>query len=1070
MRTARFERDQPPRMRRTNMPRPRMMNLLSDIPDYPVTVVKAGAGYGKTTAVANYLHQSGLRKRWLTLSAEDRDTTLFVRRILLSLLPKHVSSEELEAVVLASHSPITWMATALSAATLISYYLQEETILVLDDFHVIQDEVALQSWMDAWMQEIPQHLHIVFITRTKPTLPHLQQLMLRGEVLMIRERDLVFDEDEIAALFRLNAEQNAPELNSRQIHYLLEWTGGMALVLSMLLREWRNTPSFLRLQELLSQETSLLDQIGRLFEIGLSTEEQEFFRSTSVLTTLHPDICNDLLHRTDSQQILSEVERRGHILHVAESADYEVHPLVREYLLRKLSESQRKRLLERAIHWYQEKGDETRSIGYIFDLPDKKDQAVRLFPLITRYIEKGQLSTVQAWLDRLSPVPYEYSARWIWAQAEVDRLSNRFTQAQVRYEKSKQIAKTMGDQTSIADAFIGLGQLYLDTIQPKPAAHVIREARNVIPRRFTKHRIIRIQLAFENAINSGKPLRAKRLLHNLIQMGIGAPPNNSDLRLLLRTGHVREALTQVKRRLIKNDTEVRTSLAHRETSLLFSLLCSMLGDPDTAKLEAERGRWIADSLNAPFVRAVGFIRLGHAQHLAQPFEEEALTSYETAIGLMDEMDVARGKSEALLGLCLAHGYRGKFPLAKLYAEQGIALAAQAGDLWMENLVRTAYGQICTIHGYHHLANKELTHAMQAFIDCGDLFMHNAAQLWNIFTLHALNDQKWHEELDDLLRSEFTLSRLELLSKPTLFGMKDVQRIVPLLLEQKQSQSIEQELTIRLLEVLDAHQIEHHPGYTLYVQTFGTFEVYRGFTKVTRREWQREKARQLFQFLVTHRGSWFHREEICDRLWGDLSPDTAERDFKVALNVLSAALEPKRPERSTTVFIVRQGSLYSLTMHPMLQIDRDLFLNKIREADGTRDPHRQRRLLAVALQLYRGAYLEEARYEPWCEDERERLRLLYLRAATKYSRLCLDAEDWEDAIQTCENLLQWEAAWEDAYIDLMEAYAHLGNRSMVIQTYLLCQRALQREVGISVSERTTTLFRQLIPEKDYKELS
>lgn len=1068
MGVARFERKQPPRMRRANMPRPRIMNLLSDIPDYPATVVKAGAGYGKTTAVSNYLSQSGLQRRWLTLSTEDRDTSLFVRSILESILPTTTAQEDLEAVVLSSQSPVTWMASAVSAASLISHYIVEETILVLDDFQVIDEEFALISWMDAWLRDIPHHLHVVIVTRSRPTLPYLLQLMLHDDVLMIQERDLAFNEDEVAALFRLNAEHEESSLTDRQIHNLVERTGGMALVISLLLREWRNEPSLAKLKNLLVNQTTLLDSIGRLFEVGLSSTELEFFRSTSVMTTLHPNICDALLQRNDSKKILIEAEHRGHILLAAESDCYQLHPLVRDYLLCSLHPQQRKSLLDQVITWYQQNGDESRAIGYIFDIIDEPDRIQRLLPFIHTYLEKGQLSTVQTWIEGISPESYACSAQLIWAQADIDRLSNRFAQAKVGFEQCKQIAQNTCDHTMVAEALIGMIRIYLDTTQPYPAAQLIREARATVPRYLKKIRITLIQLAFENALNGGKPHRAKRLHHFLLWNGAGLPANNSDLRLLLRTGQVEAAMTHLRNRMIQHDAKKRTSLSHRETSLLFSLVCSMLGDPSTAKLEAERGRWIADSLKAPFVRAVGFIRLGHAQHLAQPLQNDALKSYETAISLMDEMDVARGKSEAFLGLCFAHGYHSKFPLAKLYAEQGISLASRVGDRWMENLVRTAYGQVCTVHNNTTQAITELTHAMQAFTECGDPFMRNAAQLWIIFAMHAQEDMRWHSELDQLLRSEFSLGRTQLLSKPTLFGMKDPQTIVPLLMAHQKTPDSEHELTTRLLELLDSNQLVRHPGYTLYVQTFGSFEVYRGFQQVTRHEWQREKARQLFQFFLTYRGSLFHKEEICDRLWDGLNPDSADRDFKVALNVLSAALEPNRTGRGTTSFIIRQGNLYGLTSHPMLYIDRDIFVQKIREAEQTRDNHRIRQLLSSALQLYKGAYLEESRYELWCDDERERLRLLYLQAATRYSQLCIESEEYDESIQTCDRILQVEPTWEEAYVDLMKVHAQLGNRTMVVQTYQLCQRALRRELDIDVSTSTTTKFQQLIKRNTFQQ--
>ena len=57
-----------------------------------------------------------------------------------------------------------------------------------------------------------------------------------------------------------------------------------------------------------------------------------------------------------------------------------------------------------------------------------------------------------------------------------------------------------------------------------------------------------------------------------------------------------------------------------------------------------------------------------------------------------------------------------------------------------------------------------------------------------------------------------------------------------------------------------------------------------------RDWGREKARQLFQYMVTHWRQLVLKERIVAELWPELDPDRADRDFKVALNALNSALE------------------------------------------------------------------------------------------------------------------------------------------------------------------------------------
>ncbi len=90
------------------------------------------------------------------------------------------------------------------------------------------------------------------------------------------------------------------------------------------------------------------------------------------------------------------------------------------------------------------------------------------------------------------------------------------------------------------------------------------------------------------------------------------------------------------------------------------------------------------------------------------------------------------------------------------------------------------------------------------------------------------------------------------------------------------------------------------------------------------DWKRDKARQLFQLLLTEQGRALHREEITERLWPDRAPQAAVRDFKVALTALNKALEPQRSPDAPYAFIVREGTCYALRADADLWLDARVF--------------------------------------------------------------------------------------------------------------------------------------------------
>src|SRR6266446_9007235 len=78
--------------------RPRLISLLNESLKYPLTLVSAAAGFGKTTLLASWsqsLPASHLRVAWVSLDEEDNEPRLFWKYVLTALqkqLPERFTS------------------------------------------------------------------------------------------------------------------------------------------------------------------------------------------------------------------------------------------------------------------------------------------------------------------------------------------------------------------------------------------------------------------------------------------------------------------------------------------------------------------------------------------------------------------------------------------------------------------------------------------------------------------------------------------------------------------------------------------------------------------------------------------------------------------------------------------------------------------------------------------------------------------------------------------------------------------------------------------------------------------
>jgi len=253
---------------------------------------------------------------------------------------------------------------------------------------------------------------------------------------------------------------------------------------------------------------------------------------------------------------------------------------------------------------------------------------------------------------------------------------------------------------------------------------------------------------------------------------------------------------------------------------------------------------------------------------------------------------------------------------------------------------------------------------------------------------------------------------------------------------------------------------------LRIQTLGRFIVWRGDEKLPDSDWGREKARRLFQFLLTYRRQHMTKERIAGELWPELDANRADRDFKVALNTLQTTLEPNRPPRTSSAYITRLGASYGLNPEAPIALDVTEFEAGISAGTvaggdaGKQFPAQAIDLYRRALDLYHGEYMPDAIYEDWSSAERERLTSLYLTGAGRLARLLLDEGYLIEAIDWSQKLLAVDNCWEEAYRLLMRAHLANGNRPLAIRTYRQCQQTLSHELGLAPMPETTRLYHQI----------
>ncbi len=144
------------------------------------------------------------------------------------------------------------------------------------------------------------------------------------------------------------------------------------------------------------------------------------------------------------------------------------------------------------------------------------------------------------------------------------------------------------------------------------------------------------------------------------------------------------------------------------------------------------------------------------------------------------------------------------------------------------------------------------------------------------------------------------------------------------------------------------------------------------------------------------------------------------------------------------------------------MDAEAFSSLIQAAESQLDSNPEAALqqLESALELYKGDYLPDARYESWAAVEREHLAVQFLQSADHLCGLFLRFGRLEECVSLAHRILAEDPCWERAYRHLMHAFARLGDHGQVARTYRRCVQTLEAELLVTPAEETTALYHTL----------
>jgi LuxR family maltose regulon positive regulatory protein len=1030
--------------------RSRLLDFFHENIHRKLLLICAGPGYGKTSLLANFAHDTDLPVCWYTLDPSDRDPRTFLGYLVEAVRVRFPSFGGRTEALLQQGGGAAGNLRGLVGVLVneLAEEIPEYVVIVLDDYHVVDSEEGVNQVLDTLLQYLPENVHLIISGRSVPPLS-MVRLATYGEAAAIGSEHLCFTTEEVRALLWQNFSLRLPEDEaSRLVEESEGWITGI------LLRAQAGRQGTMGI--LSGVRTSrdhvyayLADEVLR----HLAPEVQDFARKISILNQVDAVFCDALLERHDSAQILAFLERHNLFLVSLDRGWYRFHSLFREFLLGQARADWDGfvRLNVGAARLWRERGEMVEMVEHLLQAQAYQEAAEEIAGLAQDLCERSRFRTLLRWVESLPealcrerPQILLFQGKAYVVTGQGDRARASFLQAEGLFA---QVSNVRGWIQAIADR----GYLecargnYHEALQIAREALARAQALN-IPAILDLHRTIGMCLhALGDLAGAEEHFRAavERAA------GFGAydqAATRLDLGFCLRAqGRIEEA-----------ETAYRQALEH----------CRTIGSPDL----------LANVLNN---LAMGHFLRGELQE-AQTLLQEALQAAQVSLS---------PRIQALVWASLGDVYRdlGDLSSSRQAYEKGSEQARLARDAALVAYLLEALGNLARQEGSFPEAHRYLQGALDAAgssqreqtqarvslalleaaegrtADALNLLEEAAArqektgwrlQLLRSWLVRAIvqSYRQRRREAREALRQAMVLAEELGVLEPFL---AEGSELLPLL--QRIPPASRGKLSQKLLAQLQARAVLREKVVSkeggrppLRIQALGPGRVFLGEKEISTGDWGYRLARELFFYLLFN--SPARKGQIGLSFWPDQNAARVNGAFHAALY---------RARRATGYsFVVFQEDSYHWNPAVPYWCDVVEFERSLERAKNLPPGDPQAiELVQQAVSLYQGDFLEEFDRD-WCAFRREELNGRYLEALVLLGRLYLDQHDSLRAQETFQRVLQVDNFLEEAYRGLMRSCIQAGERAAAVQVYRRCRRHLAQELHVEPSEETKALYRAI----------
>lgn len=944
--------------------------------------------------------------------------------------------------------------------------LNGNNILILDDFQVLEQSNQKNKINELVNSLIKDKIHglTIIISSREDFDIKTAKLEAKRNLFKVSTNDLEFNNEELKVLaldiYNLS-------LKTDEIDILQNLASGWAAAFHLVFQKGKNW-----LNEL---ENVKYDDIFRYFTedifLNLTDEIRDFIMNSVVLDNFSEIDTNTLFNISNSAGILNQIVKKKIFIETYKDGNnikqYSYQKLFKEYLLKRLNETNNISVFKNASEYYKKKGDLKKYLFYLLKA-GQTDNAVKYFHSIAislirdsdfrSYMECLKLFELDSFCD-IGFLKYHQYRLALFTGKPIDDLEYLIQEIKSSYLSEYDISIVLAECYFFKNRYVKAEDILVFLLKNTLTAEQSYYCNYLLARTYYRKGADNYKKAIDICEKFGSPES-----HNVYSAEFTKILGNiyNDMGKITLAIHFYESIISdkgnyvINLKQIANLVELYSTIGDYENA--YEYLCDLESSANDTNFSIIQN--IVLRANVRFLNNIG--------------------DYKEAIKYLNKTlkETDTNRNEILLmtkylELSEIYWNWNKFNESKevfILAEN--IFKNQKSDNYLDIIIpyykqfiadnsqdfKKTESALLNILRWHEVNKIEKT--------LGYLLFHTAC--------FYLNDRQFH------LTIHYSTQAFNLLHKHGMYSFLE-NRIINsrVLFDFAVCQSINakfiKEIGIRFLKKPDLpflreeYSIELNEKINRFIdirlRCFGLTELCLRGDLVTEDKWIRKKSKILLVFLMSDPTRIHTKDEIMDIFFDDLPADKADVVYHSAIYNIRTALKiydiksdkPKRSKDKTFDY----NPQYILYEDKTLRLNPDFYYTS--ESIEFEKHYNKTRLPALskeekishsvkAIKMYKGDFLP-GYYDSWCEELRVKYKNMYITLCEELIKLLESESKYEEVIKYSELLLNEDKLNDSAHISIINAHTKLGNIKMAKSRYEIMLKIYDEELGEKPQPKT-----------------